>query len=180
MAGIQRGSEQLTVVDHAAIVKSQDLARAYARDRAAEMVGMKWVNGDLVPNPNAQWVISDTTRDEIRKLVEDAFADETPLGTLVDQIKMSGAFSEERAKLIATTEISNAQSKANFNVWQQTGVVESVRWMVSSLGCCDECSDNEDAGAIPFGETFPSGDDAPPAHPNCRCYLLAVKIKGLS
>ncbi len=179
-AGIRRANTQLQVVDHAAIVKSQELARAYAHDRAAEMVGMKWVNGDLVQNPNAQWVISDTTRDEIRGLVEDAFADETKLSDLVDQIKESGAFSEARAELIATTEVANAQSKANYNVWGQTGVVETVRWMVSSLHvCCDECDDNEAAGVQPFGHGFPSGDDSPPAHPNCRCYLMAVKIKGL-
>jgi hypothetical protein len=33
------------------------------------------------------------------------------------------------------------------------------------------CQDNEDEGPIPIGETFSSGDDAPPAHNNCRCWL---------
>ncbi len=37
----------------------------------------------------------------------------------------------------------------------------------------DECGDNADASPIPISDNFPSGDDAPPAHPRCRCYLDA-------
>ena len=35
--------------------------------------------------------------------------------------------------------------------------------------CCDDCEANEAAGLIDLDEAFPSGDDSPPAHPNCRC-----------
>lgn len=39
------------------------LAEQYARDRAAEMVGKKWVDGKLIDNPNAYWRIDESTRD---------------------------------------------------------------------------------------------------------------------
>lgn len=36
-------------------------------------------------------------------------------------------------------------------------------------GTCPACQENADAGWIDEDETFPSGDDEPPAHPNCSC-----------
>ena len=33
------------------------------------------------------------------------------------------------------------------------------------------------AGAIGLDEDFPSGDDAPPAHPNCVCDVAAITSK---
>ncbi len=36
-------------------------------------------------------------------------------------------------------------------------------------GECDVCQENGDIGFIPEDEAFPSGDDEPPAHPNCGC-----------
>jgi len=37
---------------------------------------------------------------------------------------------------------------------------------------CDICAENESAGWIPIDEAFPSGDQTPPNHPNCRCACL--------
>jgi hypothetical protein len=36
-------------------------------------------------------------------------------------------------------------------------------------GTCDVCQENADAGWIDMDDTFPSGDDEPPAHPHCDC-----------
>lgn len=38
-------------------------------------------------------------------------------------------------------------------------------------GTCEVCQENADAGWIDMEEQFPSGDDEPPAHPNCGCEL---------
>lgn len=38
-------------------------------------------------------------------------------------------------------------------------------------GTCEDCMENSEAGFIPEDEVFPSGDDEPPAHPNCDCDL---------
>lgn len=59
------------------------VAQEYARGRAAELVGMKRdVEGNLVPNPDARWAVSDTTREKIREIVSDAFAQETPIAEI--------------------------------------------------------------------------------------------------
>jgi hypothetical protein len=59
---------------------------------------------------------------------------------------------------------------------QLAGAPEGVafRW-VPAAGArpCPDCEDNSLAGATPAGEPFPAGHVAPPAHPGCRCELLA-------
>lgn len=39
---------------------------------------------------------------------------------------------------------------------------------------CPDCDDNALAGAVASGEPFPTGHTFAPAHPGCRCMLLAV------
>lgn len=178
LQGVQEGLDQVKVTDVAQISTAQRLAEKYARKRAAELVGMRYDdNGDLIETPIARYAISDTTREEIRELVADAFSKETDIADLAEGIRTAGAFSSARAKMIARTEVTRAQSEATLDAWKVTGVVETVKWVTSSLGCCDECAENAEAGAIPVGDAFPSGDVAPGAHPNCRCVLIAVKIK---
>lgn len=153
------------------------LARDNAQSRAAEMVGMKYdSDGDLVPNPRAQYVISDTTRDELRRIITNAFEKDTPLEDIIEAIEDAGSFSSVRAQMIARTEVSRAQAGGTYDVWKKTGVVKTVIWQHSNLpNVCADCLDNAAAGEIDFGKSFPSGDIYPPAHPNCRCVVVAKK-----
>jgi len=73
-----------------------------------------------------------------------------------------------RALTIAQTEMSRALNTATMDSYTDFGV-EWVEWLALDTG--DECSDNADAGPIPIGDVFPSGDTEPPAHPNCRCTI---------
>ncbi len=169
-AGAERGFQDLQVNTRSMIVESQELARAQAKARAAELVGRKWIDGVLVENPNAKWAISETTRDEIRRLVEDAFTGETPIATLKDSIRDADAFSDSRAAMIARTEVVMAQSQATYAAWAKTGVAATIRWHLSAIHPdTDECDANADADPVPFGEAFPSGDLHPPSHPRCLC-----------
>ena len=38
----------------------------------------------------------------------------------------------------------------------------------------EDCEANGDQGPIGIDEAFDSGDDAPPAHPQCRCVLVGL------
>src|ERR1039458_4214768 len=53
--GVALGFAQLGIDDDNMITESNDQAAAWAEDRAAELVGMKWVNGELIQNPTAKW-----------------------------------------------------------------------------------------------------------------------------
>ena len=156
------------VIAQSVISEVNQLAADYARDRSAEMVGMKWVDGELVQNPNAAMAITDSTRNMLRDAITEAFEREAPLQELTERIKNAGVFSEERAQLIADTEVKYAQSGGNYAAWEKSGIVESVRWLVRSThDVQDECDLNEAAGAVKLGELFPSGVRCTPAHPQC-------------
>ena len=70
----------------------------------AEMVGKRWVDGELVDNPNAEWRIDEATRDEIRSVIEKGLNDNIGHDAIADAIREAGAFSEDRAEMIANTE----------------------------------------------------------------------------
>lgn len=51
----------------------------------------------------------------------------------------------------------------------------SFRWLMDDGGQpCPDCDDNQLGGAVPKGESFPTGDLCPPAHPGCRCLAVPV------
>lgn len=79
-----------------------------------------------------------------------------------------------RARMIAVTETARAVSQGTLDAYRQAEV-ERVQWLTSDdARVCPPCDANEAMGAIPTGAVFASGDDAPPAHPHCRCVVVAV------
>ncbi len=89
---------------------------------------------------------------------------------------MADFFSEERATLIADTEVAMANGQgalAGYREAQAAGVKLKKIW-VTDDDPCDECQENADAGAIDVDDEFPSGDDAEIAHPGCRCHTESV------
>lgn len=149
---------------------------AYAKDRAAEMVGKRWVGGELVDNPNAKWVITDATRDELHSLIQQVIAGDLPASELPTAIMNATAFSRQRAELIARTELmaANGQgSLAGYKSAKGIGVQIKKAWEPDE-GACTICIANADQGAIELEDKFLSDDDAPPAHPNCECVLVPV------
>ena len=152
-----------------------DWSLQYAMDRGAELVGMKYdAAGNLIENPDAQWAISDDTRAGVQRMLEQAISDGWTLDEFADALTDSYAFSSDRADMIARTETRLADSKGTLAGWKESGVVEKKVWLVSNDGCCDDCQENADEGEIALDDDFPSGDDAPPAHPNCRCVVSPV------
>jgi hypothetical protein len=152
------------------------IAGDWARARAAEMVGMRRTpEGELVPNPKAEWAISDTTRDQLRAIIEDAFQHNTSMKDLARDIREAGAFSAARAKLIARTEAHQAQQQGNLAGWVASGVVESVAIRVSMLhDPLLRCDCVEVAAAGPYAL-----DRVPrlPRHPACCCTAHVHALK---
>jgi SPP1 gp7 family putative phage head morphogenesis protein len=175
MSGVATGLQQLEITDSDVINAVNQIARDWARERAAEMVGMRrTADGTLVDNPNAEWAITDRTRQDLRDIITEAFEDETPLDALISEIETAGMFSEQRAEMIARTEVSFAQVSGNYQVWQASGQVAGVEWLLSEdHDIEDECDEN-DGEITEIGEPFPSGDLMPPLHPNCWCAVRAV------
>jgi 2'-5' RNA ligase len=144
----------------------------YARTRAAEMVGMKWVNDELVTNPNAVWAITDTTRDVLKDLIANAFTQGQTPAELTDSIEQTGIFSAWRADMIASTEMAKATVQGSLSTAKDVGAVGKMWETSGDHDLDDECDGNVDDGAVAINDTFSSGDDGPPAHPNCNCAMV--------
>jgi len=153
------------------------VAMAWARDHAGERLGTKWYDGEASKEPSEKWPVSESVRLAIRQIVTEAFSHEGPIRELAERIRVAGGFTKEQAWIVAETEVKFAMSHGNLGAWKRTDVVTKVKWLKSGLHKGRECCDlNSEAGAVPIGEAFPSGDVAPPTHIVCYCTLSIAEI----
>lgn len=146
------------------------VAMDWARDHAGERLGTKWYDGEAGTGPSGKWSVSESVRLAIRKIMTEAFSCETRMNELIERIKVAGGFTEEQARTVAETETKLAQCHGNLAAWKRTGIVKSIKWLKSSLHKGqDACDLNAEVGAVLLGQTFPSGDEVPPAHIGCCC-----------
>jgi hypothetical protein len=142
-----------------------------ARERVAELVGKRLnKQGVAVPNPNADYHITETTRQQIR----DSIATSLSLGEKYQDAiaRLQTTIADyDRASMIAATESVNAYQKGLMTFGDQSGAV-GKEWISSNPD--DECGDNDQQGIIDINDDFQSGDSEPAAHPNCRCSLRLV------
>lgn len=153
-------------VDDEGITKlANSRAEAYAEKRSAELISKDADGGELV----------EATRDMIRTTVLSAVESGASNENLKQSLVDSYAFSPKRAALIARTELKDADSQGALAGYKVSGVVQKKSWQTSNNeNCCDICQANADAGDIDIDDDFPSGDDAPTAHPACECVLIPV------
>jgi predicted kinase/8-oxo-dGTP pyrophosphatase MutT (NUDIX family)/cation transport regulator ChaB len=117
--------------------------------------------------------VSETTRNGLRDLVSQALEEGWSPQELQQEIEGSALFSPARAAMIARTELAMAHSQGTLAGWAASDVVAKKRWLLAPQHVGpDECDDNADVGAIALEDSFPSGDDGPPAHPNCLCVVV--------
>jgi hypothetical protein len=152
--------------------KWMEPASKYARDRAAEMVGMKWDGSKLVQNPDVKWQISDLARQAVRDSVSKAFEDGWTPEALAQKINEHDAFGHRRARNIARTEIAAAQDFGSLSYFKAAGV-PGKKW--SAYDACPICQANAAQGEIKIDEAFQSSHQHGPAHPSCRCRVLPVE-----
>ena len=150
-----------------------DYAISYARDRGAELVGMRYDGlGRLVENPNAEWQITESTREFIRGDVTTAIDEGWSNDRLATALEDAYGFSEDRAMMIARTETSIAAKEGAMEGYRASGVVEGKVWLTADDDLVEEdCQENADEGTIALDDDFPNGDNP---HPNCRCSIAPV------
>lgn len=170
-----KAAEQLGVEDADAISRAEASAVTWARAHSAELVGKRLTEAGLVDNPNAQFAITDATRAGLERAITEAVESGASRGQLAQEISDLYGFSETRAELIAGTEINRAFMGGALETWRKSKVVVGKQWILASThDRDDECDENAMAGKLKLNETFPDGSLMPPAHPNCKCSLLAV------
>lgn len=145
--------------------------------RTAELIGMRYAKDGktLLPNPDAEWAITDATRKDLVLTITQAVEEGWSSNQLAAVIEASYSFSTKRAETIARTELARAQSYGNYITWHLTGLAIFVQWVTSEdEGVCDICDGFEAQGVVPLGHEFAPGIEYPTAHPHCRCALKIV------
>lgn len=138
---------------------SGEAAAAWAQKHAAELVVG----------------LDQTTVDQIADAVHDGITQQLGVEGTAKLIKeVLDEMSTSRAQLIAATEMNAAMSEAALQKMTRIGI-QYKQWITDPLNCCDECAANEEEGAIPVDEEFPSGDMRPPVHPRCRCAITGAR-----
>ena len=169
----ESGQETLAQVDVGpesdAFSTVADSSIDYAKTRAAELIGMRvQEDGTLVPNPDAKWAITDTTRDAINRSVQNALEQGLSAGAFRDELMQDYAFSAQRALMVARTERNLAQRRGGSDAAKASGVVKRKRWNLSdSHPVEDGCDINAEAGWIDIDDEYPEGDNP---HPSCECF----------
>lgn len=155
----------MTTAAESIVERVNQRALEWAEERAAELVSF---------DDDADPALAAATRDMLRATIASGIEQNIGMPEIAAQIEESYAFSEERALLIASTEITSANSMgalASYEAAKEEGVTLKKSWLILE-DACDICQENADQGPIDLDEEFPSGDMAPGAHPNCRCVLV--------
>lgn len=142
-----------------------------AQTRTAALVGKKVLkDGTVVDNPNSKLNVNDTTRDQISQSISTSLQLNETVDEATDRLvgNVSGLNDDyARASMIASTESVNAYTQGSLIFGDQSGAT-GKEWYTA--GAKDDiCLDNESQGPINIDDSFDSGDDGPPGHPNCNC-----------
>lgn len=148
-----------------------DLAMSLARDQ-----GKRAAAAHLAQRGFRQLAsdIDATSRERMANAVADVFTNGGTFDDAVQAIKSTFEdFRQSRAETIARTELADAY---NGTILASAREIPSAQkeWAPDGEACAEICTPNVEQGPIPLDEDFDSGDDAPPAHPNCDCSLSIV------
>lgn len=162
--GAEAGAERLSVGVSTDQVAAE--AEQYAQARAAELIGTDAAGG----------LLDDATRAMLRDTIAAGLEAGDSPAEIATALRESYAFSKSRSMTIARTEFSLATNRGLLAQYKASGLVYGTTWSTAEDEKVDQplCQENADAGVVPLGQAYPSGDEAPPAHPNCRCTLLPV------
>lgn len=143
----------------------------YARQRAAELVGKRIdKDGNIIENPNADYRISDTTRDSIRESIRTSLSIGETQQEAVDRLR-SVIKDPRRAELIAQTESVNTFQGGLLQFGLKAGAVGKES---QTLGAVDRCATYAQQGIVAIDYLYDDTYSGPAYHPRCRCGLRLV------
>lgn len=151
----------LAAEPNASVPLMQLEAASWARQRGAQLLRL-----------DGEASLVRFTQRRVRELVAQAIENGDSLQALARTLRQDFAFSTERATTIARTESATALGQGAKRASISQGRNEK-RWMTQGDDHVDspQCASNAGQGWIKLGDSFQSGHDTIPAHPNCRCVV---------
>jgi len=155
---------------------------------------------DFLRTYQFEWIkdITETTRRQTVQAIEQWIESGDPISAL--ESRLIPIFGDSRARSIAVTEVTRIFASGNMMAWQSTGFVGAKKWQTAvDERVCPFCRPLHNKivqlegqfALLPQDMTpellqrrFRGGYEfawmGPPAHPNCRCWLLpVVSLEGL-
>ena len=119
--------------------------------------------------------VFETTQKTICSTIVNGYNENKSLGDIATDLRGNfDSMNTSRSVLIANTELAWASGKSAVETMKRNNV-EKKQWQTMDDGDVEDvCQGNQDQGPIPVDDAFESGDDAEPAHPNCRCNTQEV------
>ena len=153
--------------------------------KAAPVIEFGAVDWTAANSDAAQWAIeygyqlirgiTDTTRAQVAREIRYFIDNSLTINQLRDRLMTGNLFSRKRAGMIAVTETTRAYAEGNTAAWKASGVVEGREWQTAvTEGVCPICRPLHGKIAK-MGESFGMIYN-PPAHVNCRCWVVPVVI----
>lgn len=105
--------------------------------------------------------------------VEQVIADWIKTGGTMDDLiaRVGRVWEGPRADVAAVTEVTRVYAEGNAAAWQASDVVKAMKWRTSNdEAVCPIC------GPLANSEVS-FGGELPPAHPNCRCWIVPIVKK---
>jgi SPP1 gp7 family putative phage head morphogenesis protein len=147
------------------------------------LVDWDWVNEDVIRflyeyRLGILAKVNETTRTRTVQAIDEWIRSGERLDMLSKRLEP--IYGKSRARRIAVTEITRYYAEGNVSAWRSTRLVSGKQWRTAADELvCPICRplNNKIVGLNDDGFTTETGGIglfAPPAHPNCRCWLQPV------
>lgn len=109
---------------------------------------------------------TDTSQAQVSQVVADWVESGGTMKDLTDRV--GAVWTGPRADVAAATEVTRLYAQGNAAAWKESGVVSGYTWKTANdERVCLVCGPLADSDVAMDG-------DLPPAHPNCRCWIVPV------
>ncbi|MGK2947322.1 MAG: DivIVA domain-containing protein [Acidimicrobiales bacterium] len=141
---------------------------------AAAAAGAGWAGGEAGPVDALTEALAEELTGPLRDRIDRSFAaSDGNLDDVADRVRaLYREWKGQRLAESARHHVTAAYARGAFDALPADA---TVRWAADPAApACVDCDDNILAGAIAKGEGFPTGGPCAPAHPGCRCLVLAA------
>ncbi|MET0903698.1 MAG: DivIVA domain-containing protein [Acidimicrobiales bacterium] len=167
-----RGVDDLLPVPDEHAARWIEVVKEVLSDAAA--AGAGWAGGQAESVADLAEELAESLTAPLRERIDRSFsAADGNLDDVADRVR--ALYREWKGTRLTDTSRHYAAAAYAHGVFDATKVGARVHWVVDPAGRrCPDCDDNVLGAEIEKGTEFPTGHTCAPAHPGCRCLVLAT------
>ncbi len=136
--------------------------------------GAAWAGGTAGSTADLADELAQSLTSPLRERIDRSFAaSDGNLDDVADRVR--ALYREWKGQRLAETSRHYLAASYARGVYDALPAGAEVQWIVDPLGGpCPDCDDNALGGVLAKGSEFPTGHQCAPAHPGCRCLVVAA------